>query len=158
MGNQQAPAGMISVEEFGKKKGITTEKVIKMIKDGFYAGRVIDEEWFVESSEILSSNSMSSTKSTGIYQSDYVVARKVAKFLSFLGWVVFVIGVIAAFAGLVAGTQAPYSDGVSLLALLPGIGVAVSGLFLVAAGQVTRATVDNADHTREILNIIREKA
>ncbi len=158
MSNQQVPAGMISAEEFGKRKGIDKEKIIKMIKDGFYVGRVIEEEWFVEPSETTNSSSVSSVKNTGACQSDYEVARKISKFLSFLGWLVFAVGVIAAIAGLVSGTQSRYGGGVSLLALLPGLGISVSGLFLVAAGQVTRATVDNADHTREILNIIREKA
>lgn len=43
-----------------------------------------------------------------------------------------------------------------LLAMLPGIGVAVSGLFLVASGEVMRASVDNADHTREILKVVSQ--
>ena len=129
-----------------------------MIKDGFYVGRVIDEEWFVEPSELTGSSKTSASKSSESYQSDYDVARKISKFISFLGWVVFAIGVIAAFAGLVSGTQSSYVGGGSLLAILPGLGVAISGLFLVTAGQVTRATVDNADHTREILKIVSEKA
>ena len=90
-------------------------------------------------------------------------------FISFLGWLVFAggviavfAGVIAAFAGMASGLQSQYRGGVSILALLPallpGLGIEVSGLLLVAAGQLTRATVDNADHTREILNVIREKA
>ncbi len=157
MSNQQAPAGMISVEEFGERKGINKEKVIKMIKDGFYVGRVVDEEWFIASSEISNSSSTSSVKSTGAYQSNYGVARKISKFLSFIGWLVFAIGVVFSLAGLASGAQSPYGGSVTLLALLPGIGISISGLFLVAAAQVTRATVDNADHTREILNIIREK-
>jgi len=45
------PKGMVPVEEFGKSRGIKKEKTIQMIKDGFYAGRVIDDEWFVEPSE-----------------------------------------------------------------------------------------------------------
>jgi len=158
MSNQQAPTGMISVEDFGIRKGINKEKVIKMIKDGFYVGRVVDEEWFIASSEISNSSSASSSKNISTYQSNYGVARKISKFLSFIGWLVFAIGVVFALAGLASGTQSQYGEGVTLLALLPGIGISISGLFLVAAAQVTRATVDNADHTREILNIIREKA
>ena len=64
---------------------------------------------------------------------------------------------IVALVGMAGGMQSGYGGGVSILAIVPGLGIAVSGLFLVAAGQVTRATVDNADHTREILNLIRDK-
>jgi hypothetical protein len=42
----------IPVEEFAKFKGITPEKAIQMIRDGFYQGRVIDEKWYVSYSEI----------------------------------------------------------------------------------------------------------
>lgn len=158
MANQKIPEGMIPIEEFGKRKGIKKEKVISMIKDGFYIGRVIDEEWYVEQSELKDSNkTIASNKPEG-YQSDYDVARKISEFISFLGWVVFAIGVTTAFICLISGTQSRYGEAVSFLAILPGLGVAISGLFLVAAGQVTRATVDNADHTREILKVVREKA
>lgn len=92
------------------------------------------------------------------YKSKYGTARTVSIFISFLGWVVFVGGLIAAFTGMTGGLQGRYSGEVSTVALLPGIGMAVAGLFLVAAGQVTRATVDNADHTREILNFIKSRA
>jgi len=87
------------------------------------------------------------------YQSQYGAARTVSMFISFLGWAVFSGGIIAALVGIGSGSR--YGGGVSLLALLPGLGMAVAGLFLVAAGQVTRATVDSADQTREILNFIR---
>lgn len=97
-------------------------------------------------------------RNTSVVQSDYTTARKIAMFISFLGWIVFAGGIIAAFVGMESGLQSRYGGGVSILATLPGFSIAVSGLFLVAAGQVTRATVDNADHTREILSFIREKA
>ena len=40
--------------------------------------------------------------------------------------------------------------GLSLVALLPAIGTAVSGFLLVMGAQATRAIVDTADHAREI--------
>nr|BAJ06919.1 hypothetical protein [uncultured bacterium] len=42
----------IPVEEFAELKGITPEKAIQMIRDGFYQGRIIDEKWYVSYSEI----------------------------------------------------------------------------------------------------------
>jgi len=101
----------------------------------------------------------SAHSSAANYQSQYGAARTVSMFISFLGWAVFAGGIIAAIAGFAGmGSGGRYGGGVSLLALLPGLGMAVAGLFLVAAGQVTRATVDSADHTREILNFIKNHA
>lgn len=51
------PEGMISVEDFAKKKGITTDKAINMIKDGFYTGRKVGDEWFVYIEELKGAQS-----------------------------------------------------------------------------------------------------
>ena len=59
MSNIQIPEGMISVEDFAKKKGLAPEKVIKMVKDGFYAGRIIDEQWFVDPVELTDTKTSS---------------------------------------------------------------------------------------------------
>ena len=98
----------------------------------------------------------SDSTSGASYSSDYGVARSISQVISILGWVVVAVGIIAAFSGLLAGNR--YGGGVSLIGILPGLGIAISGLFLVVAGQITRATVDNADHTREILKLIKEKS
>ena len=156
MNEQQSPKGMISVEDFSKRKGIPKEKVIAMIKDGYYVGRIINEQWFVDPSEQSGHTGTSGKSEKVAYHSNYEVARAVAQFISFLGWIVFGIGIIAAVVILV-DAQSRYGGGISILSMLPGFGIAISGVFLVAAGQVTRATVDNADHTREILNYIKEK-
>jgi len=158
MNTRNSPDDMIMVEDFAKRKGITSDKVVKMIKDGFYVGRVVDSQWYVDLSELSGTGSTITNKETAVYRSKYETARKVSMFISFIGWVVFVGGIIAAFSGMASGLQSRYGGGVSILAFLPGLGIAVYGLFLVAAGQVTRATVDNADHTREILGLMRDKA
>lgn len=157
MSEQQAPKGMITVEDFAKRNGLTPVKVIKMIKDGFYIGRVIGGQWYVESTDPHRTRT-TSKNIKGAYQSEYVTARMVSKFISFLGWVVFTIGIIVVFASMASNQQSIFGDASTYLVLLPGLATVVSGLFLVAAGQVTRATVDNADHTREILNEIRGKS
>jgi len=147
MSEQKTPKGMITLEVFASRKNLAPDKVIKMIKDGFYVGRVVGEQWFVDSAELSGAVTTSKIQKGTTYHSEYSTARKISMLISFLGWVVFAGGVIAAFSGMARG----------LLTSLPGLGIAVSGLFLVAAGQVTRATVDNADHTREILNHLQEK-
>ena len=50
------PEGMIPVAEFAKLKGISTEKVVDMIRDGFYVGRKVGEEWFIDKSELQGKN------------------------------------------------------------------------------------------------------
>lgn len=117
-------------------------------KDFVFKNITIDEK----ESVLISEN-----KVTMAQQSAYGTARFVSFFISFLGWVAFVVGIIAAFASM-GSLQLKYGAGVSVLALLPGLGISISGLFLVAAGQVTRATVDNADNTRQILDLLRGKA
>ena len=51
------PEGMIPVIEFAKLKGMKPEKVIDMIRDAFYVGRKVDEEWFIDKSELQEGNS-----------------------------------------------------------------------------------------------------
>jgi hypothetical protein len=53
----EVPEGMISLDEFSKLKGITPSKTIDMIRGGFYVGRKIGEDWFVDASESSGSNS-----------------------------------------------------------------------------------------------------
>ena len=47
-----APEGMMPLAEFAKLKGISSEKVIDMIRDGFYVGKKVEEDWFVDISEL----------------------------------------------------------------------------------------------------------
>ncbi|MGB5832684.1 MAG: hypothetical protein WBG92_11930 [Thiohalocapsa sp.] len=46
------PDGMISVEEFGKFKGIAPATIVGMIREGFYVGQKVGDEWFVDRSEL----------------------------------------------------------------------------------------------------------
>lgn len=65
----------IPVEEFSEYKGITSEKAIAMIRDGFYRGRIIDDKWYVAYSEVLNLGESSSSESGGFFsklmQGDY---------------------------------------------------------------------------------------
>ena len=80
-------------------------------------------------------------------KSDYGVTRFVSSVISGLGWVLF---------GLIAlGTAVSFYAEPNPMILFVGVPSAISCLFLVAAGQLTRATVDNADNTREILFLLR---
>ena len=57
-----APEGMISVEEFAKKNGITTIDAINMIRNGFYTGRLINGQWFAQEGESVQTPNSSGSK------------------------------------------------------------------------------------------------
>lgn len=65
----------IPVEEFSEYKGITSEKAIAMIRDGFYQGQIIDDRWYVAYSEVSNAGENSSSESGGFFskltQGDY---------------------------------------------------------------------------------------
>lgn len=149
MNRSEIPGGMISVDEFSKLHNITKEKVISMIENGRYLGMVVDGGWFVDAATSPDSNVISSTKGDKNYHSSYEMASIVSIFVSLVGVVVFLAGVILSFSGI--------SENASLIETLARVGIAIAGLLLVSAGQVARATIDNADNTREMLNIIRKK-
>ncbi len=122
-------------KSYGNDNGMSGLEVLRKIKSGELNGVQDDGIWYVRVDN---------------YRSSYETTRKVSKFISLLGWVTFALGLIGA-------VMALGNDWGSLLEMLLGLGGAISGLFLVVVGQVSRATVDNADHTREILNILRNK-
>ena len=45
---------MIGLFEFAKIKGIDTAKVVEMIRDGYYVGKKVGDDWFVSRSELYS--------------------------------------------------------------------------------------------------------
>ncbi len=51
MNQSNSPDEMISVTDFAQAHGINEGKVIEMIKDGFYVGRIIDNNWYVSKTE-----------------------------------------------------------------------------------------------------------
>ncbi len=38
---------MIPIEEYSKSSGISEDKLVSMIREGFYAGRLVDGRWYV---------------------------------------------------------------------------------------------------------------
>lgn len=91
-------------------------------------------------------------------RAQYETARTVSIAISFFGWFVFVGGVFVAFSGITSILRAGYDTEIFIIAVLPGIGTVVSGLLLVAAGQVVKSTADSAENTSEILSLIKDKS
>lgn len=83
-------------------------------------------------------------------QRDYGTTRGVAAFVSFIGWCVVVVGVIIVVIGFAGMGRA------GVIALGPGIGIAVGGLLLVVQGQLLRAIVDTASNTADLVALMRQ--
>ncbi len=94
------------------------------------------------------------------YVSTYHVARATAQFLSAVGWIVFAISVLLFARSLLENmSAAARGDRTDIAGLfwisLPFLGSAIGSLLLVGYGQVSRALVDTADFTGEMLAIMR---
>ncbi|MGM0583379.1 MAG: hypothetical protein ACQEUZ_01845 [Pseudomonadota bacterium] len=101
------------------------------------------------------------------YERSYAAGRSVSSFVEFLGWLVVIFGVVVAIAGLAGGGifgvasrgfgsgEAPFLF--HLLAMIPGLGIALGGFIVVAMSQHFKATMDTAEMTRELLLIERNR-
>jgi len=86
----------------------------------------------------------------------YEAARTLFGFLAFCAWSVVVIGLISA---MVTGTAVSQYAGsnAGFAAAIPGIGLAITGLLLLAFVQMGRASVDTAEYTQQMLKISRDQ-
>lgn len=89
--------------------------------------------------------------------SRYKTGRLLGRIISFLGWIVVAaaaIFLILFIIGLVQ--QGIYSDHIMLLGMGGlTVGCVLMGIILVAVGQMLRATLDTADNTRQMLDIMQ---
>ena len=87
---------------------------------------------------------------------NYETARKLFSFLEFVAWGMVGIGVIASLFG--AESVSQYGrNGATLAAAMPGIAIAFFGVFLVAIVQNSRASVDTAEYTQQMLKVARDQ-
>jgi len=87
-------------------------------------------------------SSMTSARHT----SSYKISRKMAKAVSIIGWVVVALSLYGLF-----------HLGLTMLSLYLIVGGFGSGILLVSAGQFTRAIIDTADNTSQILELMKSK-
>lgn len=85
-----------------------------------------------------------------VLSSDYGAARAVSGIGEFLGWVLVLLAVVLVFISA--------SQDMGAVGYVVALGVGISGLFLVMMAQFVRATVSNADTTREILRLLQTKS
>lgn len=86
----------------------------------------------------------------------YEAARSLFSFLAFVAWSLVVIGVLIALVS-AAGVSQYAGSGAGLFAMVPGIGIGITGFILVAFIQMGRATVDTAEYTQQMLKIARDQ-
>jgi hypothetical protein len=82
---------MIPVSEFGKLKGLSDKKVIDMIREGSYAGKIIDGDWYIQRQELQKEKESRATSSRtiGLEKAPALsVAFFILSALSFLGGIV----------------------------------------------------------------------
>jgi hypothetical protein len=92
----------------------------------------------------------------------YEAARGLFSFMSVVGWIVIVGGVITAIAGISIGSEVGrngYGRGPGpevLLFMLPGVGIGIIGIVTLALSQIGRAGVDTAEYSQQMLQLSRE--
>lgn len=92
-----------------------------------------------------------------MYRSSYQTARGIARIVAFFGWL-SVIGAVIAVGTLIVQFADAKSDAVKGEALVMGafaVGAFIGGVLQVAVAQLIRAIVDTADHTGEMLAIMK---
>lgn len=147
----QAPSGMIPVEKFARSKGLKVEEAIEKIRDGSYQGRLIHDEWYVYDDQINKNPRSPANQSQAKEESEYTLARVLQKLFIVLGWLLIIIGSLAAIAGM-ADTHSN-----KLAAAIPGLAICFAGIITIAAAQITLAVIDTADNSRRILDELRSK-
>lgn len=97
------------------------------------------------------------------YERSYETARSILGFLEVVGWITVAIGVLIALIGFGTGgllgtmyRDPPFSA--RLISAIPGVITFVGGLFSVCYVQVSRAHVDTAEMTREMLLLARKES
>ena len=79
------------------------------------------------------------------FKKSYETATLIAQLTSAIGWITIVAGIIVTFTGSMI-------QGMQLIPILAGF---IVGLPLILAGQVILAIVDNANNTKEMLEIMK---
>lgn len=141
-----------------KNKNKEKVRIVVMRNDEEITMDATTDKLGVDCIEDRSSIGRQSDQAVGVenINTEYGVAKGVSSVTSFIGWGLVILGVFVGLSPLMEGSQSRYG-GISWLAVLPGVGTAVSGFLLIMGAQVTKATVDTADYTRELLKAMRQK-
>ncbi|WP_108126469.1 hypothetical protein [Saccharospirillum mangrovi] len=126
---------LIPVERFAEQKGMDTDKVIRMIKDGFYSGKLIEGQWYVDGSEStdLSRDQIKPPKRYG---------KIIVTVMYVLGWIGVAVGSISYFWSL--WSWIIKGDSTAMILAINSVGVVASSLLTVILALLMRAVFDIA--------------
>lgn len=150
----QDSKGLIPVERFAEQKGMEVDKVIRMIKDGFYSGRLIEGQWYVDGSE---ETELSLSKADG----NKKYSKSIANVIYVFGWITIAWSIV----WLIWGAWNILSHTFNVdwhvmnisMAIMPAIGLLTTGVVMLAAGQVMRAVFDIANNSTDLLGLLRQR-
>ena len=98
------------------------------------------------------------------FKKSYPAGRMIARLFAQVGWAITLVGVLLAVTGGVigavpgtGGAEGPVGTIARVAATMPGLGLALFGLFSVMMAAQTRATIDSADIAREMLALARRR-
>lgn len=154
------PQGLLEATMYANRLGIPVEEVITKITDGTYIGRQVHGEWYLEppkeavSTDKTSAQAVNTKLNESRYNDDvptsYGTARFLLKLTSFLGWILFLGGLVWLLSSFVL------SDGAQDKLIKGGIAFLV-GIAIIHVNQVILAVLDTADNTLELLRVMRDK-
>ncbi|MFZ2634424.1 MAG: hypothetical protein WA081_15800 [Desulfosalsimonadaceae bacterium] len=97
--------------------------------------------------------SIETNKNPTEYTTTYGTARMLCQIVSFVGWAAVTISGLIFFLSIIKSAD----NGFALIGILPSLAGIIGGLILVMVGQMTRATVDTADNTGQMLAVMKKK-
>jgi Na+/melibiose symporter-like transporter len=101
-------------------------------------------------------NIPSNTTNNKIITTDkqYKTTITIAKFISFIGLLLVIGGVAIVISAI---SQSSRYGGFAIMAFAPALGVIITGLITVLFAQTSRAIVDNANSTKQMLDIMQKQ-
>lgn len=91
----------------------------------------------------------------------YEMARRFFGFLEFMAWLIVLLGIGSAIIGLIIASETAHyrhmPGGLALVGLVPGLFVLFLGILGIVLAQSSRASVDTAELTGQILKVARDQ-
>lgn len=102
------------------------------------------------------------------FERSYKAGRSVCSWLEFVGWAIVILGGILTVVGFASGgimgmASSNFGRGdipfiVRMVSMIPGVLMAAGGLMSIMLAQHTKATIDTAEMTREMLKIAKNQS
>ena len=121
---------------------------------GVYAAYEIAQHNAKKEANLQQLNSENDETFTG-YTSSFDTARVISKFVYFVGW--FLVGISPVILLVCIHMAIRGGGDVFLIGLFASLVVAIIGILVVMSGQLTRAVVDTADNTGQLLAVMKNK-